>query len=404
MNYKILLFLCILLLTSTAICATEENTQIDVADSQEITGSNAKIIKEDKNYEQVKANQATSISLDNQQGECYYGGRLSYNLQSNDNTPVDMGCVDLYVNDTFIASKMVDGEDYFDWMYMEDNELSVLDQYPTGQYPIKVRYTYNSNSIDSNTATLTINPATASIYPGKISTIDGKIILQVSVVSSFTDEKITSGTIRAISGNTVITSINCTEEDTVLVIPVLYQQKTVQVTYTDNGLFFMDASEDVFLDVVVAGNGTVTTQITVNNMQLVNITSIVDDEQVIDRLGIEVCVDVTADKQKVTCGTLRAYHDNKLVASSSNASSIIIPAEYNLEELTLNYTGVGDYNDSYLAFTLMVDKIATKSYISYISTTINTMANIYPSITSNYPFLYGKLNVYIDNNLVKTIN
>ena len=352
----------------------------------------------------VKTSAATALSTNDQEAECYYGGRLTYNLQSADNEYVDNGQVELYVNNTRITSKDMDGEDCFDWQYPENNELSVLNNYPSGQYPIKFRYTYEDNSIESNTATLTIHPGQADIYILDTRTEEGNIIVSVDVSSSATYEKPKTGNITAITDTTVITSIPVTEDNMELIIPAKYQQQNIQVLFSDNQLFFEDSTEDLFLDVIVPGTGGISTQIEVNDMQLCNITDKIDDETLTTALGILVSVNVRAENKTINSGVLRAYYNQEEIATSKNASSIIIPAKYNLEEITLNYTGINDYSNSTLDLYLMVDKISTKSYVSYISSTRNSIVNIYPSISSTYPFLYGKLNIYLDGNLVNTIN
>ena len=395
MKYKILLFLCIIILTCSLVCAATNNS-IKTANNDN-TPKYEKIIK---NKNPVKTGSATGASIDNQEAECYYGGRINYNLESTTGD-VDEGRVELLVNNTSVASKNEDGNYAFDWIYDTGNPL---DNYSSGQYPVKIKYIHNGNTIESNTATLNIIPGQASIYPGEITTRDGKIILPVEVISSYTEKPVTHGTITATSEDQTITSINYSLNNQELSIPAKYQQKNIRLKYSDNRSFFEDRTEEVFLEILVPGSGQEETQVTVNNMQLVNMTSIIDGEPVTTALGIHVGVEVTSESETIKTGSLSAYYNGNIIANSSNATGIIIPAKYNTREIILNYTGTGDYNNSSTTFTLMVDKIRTKTYTSRIQTSKNTPTNIYPSITSNYPFLYGKLNIYIDNNHVKTIN
>ena len=170
MKYKILLFLCLLILTGSLVCAAT-NTNMD----QEDKNNNHIYEKHIKSSAAVKTSSATRASIENQEAECYYGGRINYYLESTTGD-VDEGRVELYVNNTSVASKNEDRDYAFDWMYGTGNKL---DNYPSGQYPVKIKYTYNGNTIESNTATLNIIPGQASIYPGEITTRDAKIILPV---------------------------------------------------------------------------------------------------------------------------------------------------------------------------------------------------------------------------------
>ena len=123
MKYKILLFLCLLILTSSLVCAAT-NTSMD----QEDKNNNHIYEKHIKSSEAVKTSSATRASIENQEAECYYGGRINYNLESTTGD-VDEGRVELYVNNTSVASKNEDGDYTFEWMYDTSNKL---DNYPSG--------------------------------------------------------------------------------------------------------------------------------------------------------------------------------------------------------------------------------------------------------------------------------
>jgi hypothetical protein len=166
-----------------------------------------------------------------------------------------------------------------------------------------------------------------------------------------------------------------------------------------------DNTLDVYLDVIIPGEGNTNTKITINDAQVINITHQEDNTLVYDDIAVKINLNVlTEEDQTVTGGLLTAYHNNTIVARSTNTTGIIIPAKYNTEDINITYTGVDEYNNSSIAFTLLADKITTRTYSSYISAAKNTNPNIYPRVTSNTPLLYGKINVYIDNNHVKTIN
>ena len=409
MRYKILLFLCMLLMMSTIVCATDNTTQTSednlvthttVSDVSS-TVKEVKTLTKNNNDNSVKSTPASNVYVDDAYGETYYGARIEYQLDSSD---VDEGEVELYVNNTSIGRQEVDGWNSFDWTYdYENNE--VLDKYPKGQYPIKVVYYNNGSTVESNTASLYISTGPSNIQVnGEIGVSDSKIILPVSVTTTF-DLIVDHGTLKAIYDDNTITTIECDGREVLnMELPAAYQQKTITLTYSDNDYMLSDSSKEVFLDVLVPGTGAITTNITVNDAKFINTTHIEDEELIIDSIDILLDVNVTTNDEKVTTGQLTAYHNGKAIATSKNATSITIPAEYNLEEITLNYTGVGDYSNSSTAYTVLLDKISTRTYMSYVSATKNSDANIYPSITSNLPFLYGRIHIYIDDNLVKTID
>lgn len=408
MRYKILLFLCMLLMMTTVVCATDNATQTSDDNlvthttlSDTSTVKEVKTLTKNNDDNSVKSTPANNVYVDDAYGETYYGARIEYWLDSSD---VDEGEVELYVNNTRIGRQKVDGWNTFDWTYDYQNN-EVLDKYPKGQYPIKIVYINNGNTIESNTASLYISTGPSNIQlNGEITVSDSKIIVPVSVTTTF-DLLVDHGTLTASYNDNNITTITCDDREVLnLQLPAAYQQKTITLTYSDNNYMLSDSTTEVFLDVIVPGTGAITTIITVNDAKFINTTHIEDEELIIDSIGILLDVDVTTDNEKVTIGQLTAYYNGKAIATSKNATSITIPAEYNLEEITLNYTGVGDYSNSSTAYTVLLDKISTRTYMSYVSATKNSAVNIYPSITSNLPFLYGRIHIYIDDNLVKTIN
>ena len=408
MKYKILLFLCILLVMSTIVCATDNTTQTD--DNSIVThttaGSTSNTVKEVKTLTKnddnsVKSTPASNVYVADAYGETYYGARIEYWLDSSD---VDEGEVELYVNNTSIGRQELDGWNSFDWMYdYQYNE--VLDKYPTGEYPIKVVYHNNGSSIESGTASLYISTGPSNInLNGEIGVSDSKITVPVRVSTTFS-LIVDHGTLTASYDDNIITSIECDGSDVLtLELPAVYQQKTITLSYSDNNYMLSDSDMDVFLDVIVPGTGGLATNVTVNDARFINTTHIEDEEYIIDSIAILLDVDVTTSDEKVTTGQLTAYYNGEEIATSRNVTSITIPAKYNLEEITLNYTGVGDYANSSTVYAVLLDKISTRTYMSYVSATKNSNVNIYPSINSNIPFLYGRVHVYVDDNLVKTID
>ena len=412
MKSKIILFLIILILTGTIVSATE-NTD-DTKTTEQITTIEATITSSDVaddverivktgDNNNIKNSAASRIELEDADGECYYGARINYHSISDDNQAVNEGKVTLYVNNTKIATENI--ADSIDWMY-DYQYNTVLDKYPSGVYPMKIIYSNDGQSFESNTATLNIRKGTSNLYQNGELHVDSSIIVPVSVIAEATGNFISHGQIKATYNNNTITTTNITRDEVInIALPSKYQQKTIQLTYKDNKNMLNDNTLDVYLDVIIPGGGNTNTKITINDAQVINITHQEDNTLVYDDIAVKINLNVlTEEEQTVTGGLLTAYHNNTIVARSTNTTGIIIPAKYNTEDINITYTGVDEYNNSSIAFTLLADKITTRTYSSYISAAKNTNPNIYPRVTSNTPLLYGKINVYIDNNHVKTIN
>ena len=411
MKYKILLFLCILLLTGTICSAVDNSTNLSdrvsthLQDKQTDTTPDTSVIRKEKNNHYTKEAAAKSVEVYDSYGETYYGSRISYTATTNDENMVDEGLVELYVNNTLIATQTADSSGDFDWMY--NNQYNeILDTYPRGEYPVKVIYKNNGESITSNTAHLYLDSGASQItMAGYITVTASNIIVPVTALSYFDENPLNHGSITASYNGNNITSIACNASSTYyLELPGRYQQKTVLFTYSDNNTYLKDSSIEVFLDVIVPGNGKISTTLTVNDAHFINTTHMDGGELIFDSIDILVLVDVTGDNEKISMGQLNAYHNNTLIATSNNATSIIIPGKYNLEEITLTYTGVDDYNNTSNTFTIVCDKISTRTYISRVSASQNSVVNIYPTVTSNIAFIYGKIHIFIDSNLVKTID
>ena len=407
MKYKILLFLITLLMTTMIVSATENTTSITTTCDDNVDTANTikEINKPTEHNDNIKKTPASNIHLDDAIGECYYGGRITYTMTSEDENRVDEGKITLYVNNTQIAIKDVDDEENIDWIY-DYQYNQILDNYPAGSYPMKITYSNEASSITSNNATLTINTGYARLLVNQDVGVAGdKISIPVTVLADASGINIDHGKITASYNNKNITTVDVDESEVyTILLPSNYQQKTVKLTYTDTRNMLKSTSEDVFLDVNIASTGKINTTITVNDARIINNTHLQDNQTIYDAIAIQVDTRVNTLDDMLTVGHLTAYHNNNKIATSNNTTSIIIPVKYNLEEINLTYTGEDDYNDSSIQFTLMADKITTRTYSSYISATKNSNVNIYPRITSNTPYLYGKINIYIDNNLIKTID
>lgn len=362
MNTKLILFLSLLLLTTTIVSAAENITVDDTAVHTDTTRQ----LSIDGHEKNIKKTPASSIHLNDAEAECYYGGRITYTADSTDDSEVNEGKISLYVNNTHITTENI--ADSIDWMYGEQYN-QVFDNYPAGRYPMKIVYTNDGQSIESNNATLTINKGYANILvDGDVGVVDNKISIPVTVFTDATGTNIDHGKITASYNNNDITTINlnASQVQTIL-LPANYQQKTVKLTYSDTRNMLNNATEDVFLDVNIASSGKTNTTITVSDARIINQTHNQDNQTIYDAIAVQVDTTVNAMDEMVTVGHLTAYYNNNKIAKSNNTTSIIIPAKYNLEEIKLTYTGVDDYNDSTLIFTSMADKISTRTYSSYIS-------------------------------------
>ena len=170
----------------------------------------------------VKSTPANNVYVDDAYGETYYGARIEYWLDSSD---VDEGEVELYVNNTRIGRQKVDGWNTFDWTYDYQNN-EVLDKYPKGQYPIKIVYINNGNTIESNTASLYISTGPSNIQlNGEITVSDSKIIVPVSVTTTF-DLLVDHGTLTASYDDNNIPTITCDDREVLnLQLPAAYHAK-----------------------------------------------------------------------------------------------------------------------------------------------------------------------------------
>ena len=101
MKARLILFLSLLLLTTTMVSAID-NTTVDDTTLHADISKHTSIDGNDKN---IKQTPASSIELNDATAECYYGGRITYTASSNDNREVNEGKISLYVNNTHITTE-----------------------------------------------------------------------------------------------------------------------------------------------------------------------------------------------------------------------------------------------------------------------------------------------------------
>ncbi|OED29921.1 hypothetical protein [Methanosphaera sp. WGK6] len=383
MKHKKLVISIILLVLSLYMLTTisAKNT----TDIQENTSHNTNTVKQLNKT--IKNTTATTIKVDNQEATARYGGQIYYKL---DNNKVNEGIVSLYVNNTYIKNKTLNnGVEPIEW-----NSKDQLYNYPAGEYNLKIKYN-NENIELEDTATLTIIPKTTMIYITNTTiTQDNNIQLTFEVVD---DEiiPVNDGNITIFSEGTQITKFNINNTQTIE-ISRNYANKIIDYTYTDNNTYYEDASDSYKLDVIIPLNGDIDTNIIIDDIKYVHYTN---------KYLIEVKTTIQdTNKNNITIGRLEAYYKDNIIATSNNTTSIIIPNNYNEKEVLIKYVASDNYKNSSISVTLYPPKITTSMYIPYMYGYKSTGSNIYITITSQFPVTDGKIDIYVNNNLITTIN
>ncbi len=432
MKYKkIIFFLFILIITASMVSAMDLDSssaetiletqtsfnsdscpfQSDASTQNQRNNDHNRIIKKDKGLQEKTAT-ANELNINSMYASTYYGGNIAYiliNRYKIDDYTYDYtydvdGKVDFYIDDDLLFSESSDYGNIV-WIY---GEGCIAENY-TGNHNVLLKYTHENTTLEV-TDTLDFQMATPSITVGEdIRTEDGKIVVPVNVRAVYSNIKHGNVNVKYQNNTIATTTLSGVEgiefEDPVyfdIEIPGKYGQKNLTIEYTDNNILLNTIEEELYLDILVPGTGGTSTSMEVVNTKLVNTTHIEDDEIIIDSLKLNITTQVKAENTVLDTGILRAYHENTLISTSNTPEHILIPAEYNNEEITLTYTGTGDYDNCTITIIPQVDKEKTRCYISYTTAARNSQITIYPIISSNLPYLYGKINIYIDDNLVKT--
>ena len=425
---KIVFFLFILIITTTMVTASDVDSNVEDTTPQTITSSTdtthqvqKDIINDKKEYKQIiknnktleqKTTAANELSINSMYASTYYGGNVAYSLRykykiddySYDYTYNVDGKIDFYIDNNLILSQNDDYGNIF-WTY---GEGCVAENY-TGEHNILLRYTHENTTLEASD-TLNFEKATPTITVGEETRIEnGNIIVPVNIQAVYSNVKHGNINIKYQNNTISTTTLSGIEgiefEDPVyfdVPIPGSYGQKELIIEYTDNNILLNTVEDSLYLDVVVPGTGGSDTTIEVLDIKLINTTHIDDDEIIIDSLNLNITTQVKADDTVLNTGKLIAYNENKIISTSNNPGYILVPAQYNNDEITIHYTTTGDYENSTITIIPQLDKQKTKCYISYTKAAKNSQIVLYPIITSNMPYLYGRINVYLDDNLIQT--
>ena len=348
----IILFSC----SITTIYSVNTNNTIEydvVEDIAEVydTYDNSKDIQK---AQSLKKTEAQNIILENQEAVTKYGGQIIYKFTPSD---VDEGKTTLYVNNTQIETKNIThGADSFTWQYGDEN---ILNTYPMGQYDMKIQYTNKNNTIDSNNAKLTIHGKEALLYIINYTlTPEDTIQITMELVDD-TEYEVTTGNITLHTKGEYINSVSLKNNTPSIIIPKTYAGRIIDYTYSDGNKYYYNTTQSQLLDIILPGNGEIETKLEIIN------TSIIYHENTY-KLLINTNI-TTLNNTQVTKGYIEAYNKTKLITKNNNTTSIIIPIEYNMEDITYKYIATDKYNNTTLTTNTYTPQIDTKLYIPYPS-------------------------------------
>lgn len=386
----IILFSC----SITTIYSVNTNNTIEYDVVEDITDvydtyDNPKNIQK---AQSLKKTEAQNIMLENQEAVTKYGGQITYKFTPSD---VDEGKTTLYVNNTQIETKNIThGDDSFTWQYGDEN---ILNTYPMGQYDMKIQYTNKNNTIDSNNAKLTIHGKEALLYIINYTlTPEDTIQITMELVDD-TGYEVTTGNITLHTNGEYINSVSLKNNTPSIIIPKTYAGRIIDYTYSDGNKYYYNTTQSQLLDIILPGNGEIETKLEIIN------TSIIYHENTY-KLLINTNI-TTLNNTQVTKGYLEAYNKTKLITKNNNTTSIIIPIEYNMEDITYKYIATDKYNNTTLTTNTYTPQIDTKLYIPYLYGYKGGTVTIYTTITTNYaPIIDGSLTLYINNNHITTID
>lgn len=353
------------------------------------TSENKEVKKDTKSLKKTKAEK---ITVTDTEATAKYGGQISYSF---DKESVNEGKTFLYVNNTHIQNQEITyGEEPFTW---ENGDNNKLNDYPIGEYDMCVKYSVNGTTIESNTAKLTINGKESLLYITNYSLANDNIKVDLEVIDD-TQDPIDNGFITASYEGKEIKTITMTNNTPTLTIPTSYAQKTIDYTYTDNGIYYLDVTQSQLLDVTVPGSGEIDTSIDIESTRYVHINNTY-------KILVNVVVRENQNNTQVKLGIIEAYNKTQLISRSSNTTSILIPSQYNMEDITYKYIGTGSYNNTTITTSTYTPELDAKIYVPYMYGYKNSGVNIYSTITTdNSPVIDGKVDLFINNNLLTTID
>lgn len=328
----------------------------------------------------VKIKASDSASLSSQEAICRYGGQVYYDLDDD----TSGGVADLYVNNTHVLSNNITGNTaVFEW---DGHGNNTLDSYPSGVYDMYVDYTCNNVTMRSNHANLTINTMDTSVNVTGYLLGNSSVNVSLSV-SDAVDGNVTGGTVSAYYMGSFINSSSVTDGYSSIELPVDYCRLPVDYIYSDGHMYYTDSSFSDTVNVTLPVNGDVTISVTGTSFVFVS-----------DRYMILVNTSVYSGDGSVCRGNMKAYVSDKLVASSSNTTSILLPVECNMEDVMFEYANT-TFNTS-----IYTPPLSSNIYVPYLYGYKSSGCNMYITITGDGIVNDGVVDIYIDGNLIRSFN
>lgn len=328
----------------------------------------------------IKSRTSGSAGLSSQEAVCRYGGQVYYDLDDD----TDEGAADLYVNNTHVLSNNITGGSVsFEWDGQGNN---TLDNYPSGVYDMYVDYTSGNVTIRSNHANLTFNTMDTSINVTGYQLDNDSVNVSLSVSDAF-GGNVTGGTVSAYNMGSFISSSSVTDGYSSLMLPVDYSGLAVDYVYSDGHMYYTDSSFSDTVNVTLPESKDVT--ITVTGTSFVFVSS---------RYMILVNTSVCSGDGSVCHGNMKAYLGDRLVAGSSNTTSILLPVECNMEDVMFEYANT-TFNTS-----IYTPPLSSNIYVPYLYGYKTSGCNMYITLTGDGIINDGTADIYIDGNLVKSFN
>lgn len=398
-NFLLLIVLLLILVCISTVSATDttdtekitHNHDADIKTGDGMQVNNEKI-SDVNNTKSLKKTGAERITVTDTEATAKYGGQISYSFDRED---VNEGKTSLYVNNTHIQNRQITcGEEPFTW---ENGDGNKLNEYPIGEYDMCIKYTVDNTTLTSNTAKLTIRGKESLLYITNYSLADDKIMVDMEVTDD-TQEPVTEGLITASHEGKEIKTITMTNSTPKITIPGSYAQKTVDFTYTDNGKYYLDVTDSKLIDIIVLGTQEIETSIEIDGTKYIDTSNTY-------KILVNTIVTETENNTILTKGGIEAYNKTTIISKSTNATSIIIPSDYNMEDVTYKYVGVDEYKNSTITTSTYTPELDTKLYVPFLYGYKNVGVNIYSTITTdNNPVRDGKIDIALNNNLLTTID
>lgn len=328
----------------------------------------------------VKTKASGSVGLSSQEAVCRYGGQVYYDLDDD----TSGGVADLYVNNTRVLSNNITGGSVsFEW---DGQGSNTLDNYPSGVYDMYIDYTSGNVTIRSNHANLTLNTMDTSVNVTGYQLSNDSVNVSLSVIDAF-GGNVTGGTVSAYSRGSFINNSTVTGGYSSLMLPVDYCGLPVDYIYSDGHMYYSDSSFSDTVNVTLPESGDVTISVTGTSFVSVN-----------DKYMILVNTSVYSSDGSTCRGNMKAYLNDRLVAGSSNTTSILLPIECNLEDVMFEY-GNTTFNTS-----IYTPPLSSNIYVPYLYGYKTSGCNIYITLTGDGIINDGTADIYIDGNLVKSFN